>query len=105
MKYDRRYKIDILQQSITQDEYGAPAGTWEPIFTGLWASKAPILGNEYFTAQATQTKVEVKFECEYTNGITNAMRLQCDDEIYEILSAIDVKGLNRDLLLYCKKVI
>ena len=71
---------------------------------GIWASKDPLLGNEYFNALATNTKVAVKFNMRYVPGITNDMRIRHGDEIYEILSAVNVKGLNRELLCYCRLV-
>lgn len=100
---DYREKIDFLARSDGQDDYGEPNGTWET-FKTVWASKEPILGNEYLTALTTDTKVEVKFNCRYVEGITNEMRIQHGAEVYEILSAINVKSLNRELLCYCKLV-
>lgn len=104
MKYDRRNKISFLQPSGTQNEYGEVVEGWTPFKDGIWASKLPLLGNEYFAAEQVQSKVEVKFECQYMAGVTNAMRIRDSEGDYEVLSAINVKGLNRDLLCYCKKV-
>ncbi|MDD4431692.1 MAG: phage head closure protein [Bacteroidales bacterium] len=98
-----RHKIDFLQRTTGQDDYGEPYGTWE-IFKTVWASKEPLLGNEFFTAFTTDTKVEVKFNMRFVEGITNEMRIQHGTEVYEILSAINVKSLNRELLCYCKLV-
>lgn len=101
---DYRHKIDFLQRSNGYDDYGEPIDTWTNFKTGIWASKEPLLGNEYFNALTTDTKVEVKFNMRYVEGITNEMRIQHGEEVYEILSAINVKGLNRELLCYCKLV-
>ena len=49
-------------------------------------------------------KVEVKFNMRYIEGITSEMRIKHGLEIYEILSAVNVKSLNRELLCYCKLV-
>lgn len=100
---DKRQKIQFLKRVTGHDKYGEPYDTWEIVKT-VWASKEPILGNEYFASLTTNTKVEVKFNCRYTPGITNTMRIKHGDEMYEILSAINVKSLNRDLLCYCKLV-
>lgn len=100
---DYRHKIDFLARFETQNEYGEPSETWE-VYKTVWASKEPILGNEYFTALTNNTKVEVKFNCRFVDGITNDMRIQHGNEVYEILSVINVKGLNRELLCYCKLV-
>lgn len=101
---DYRHKIDFLQRSTGQDDYGEPVDTWEVYESGIWAAKDPILGNEYFVSLTTDTKVEVKFNMRYVDGITNDMRIQHGQEVYEILSAINVKSLNRELLCYCKLV-
>lgn len=101
---DYRHKIDFLQRVKGRDEYGEPYDEWEPFREGIWASKDPLLGNEYFNALTANTKVEVKFNMRFIPDITNEMRIKHNDEIYEILSAINVKGLNRELLCYCKLV-
>ena len=100
---DYRHKITFMQLITDFDDFGAPVNTWET-FKEIWASKDPLLGNEYFTALTTDTKVEVKFNMRYIDGITNDMRLQHGNELYEVLSAINVKGMNRELLCYCKLV-
>ncbi len=100
---DRRQRIQFLKRTKEHDKYGEPLDIWETV-KAVWASKEPILGNEYFAALTTNTKVEVKFNCRYTPGITNDMRIKHGNEVYEILSAINVKTLNRDLLCYCRLV-
>lgn len=98
-----RKRISFKKRSSGQDEYGDPIDTWI-IYKSAWASKKPILGNEYFAALTTDTKVEVKFNCRYMAGITDEMRIYHGDEIYEILSAIDVDSMHQELLCYCKLV-
>lgn len=101
---DYRHKIDFLQRKSGRDDYGEPVDTWKPFKEGIWASKDPLLGNEYFNALTADTKVEVKVNMRYIPGITNEMRIQHGDEVYEILSVVNVRGLNRELLCYCKLV-
>ncbi len=101
---DYRHKIDFLQRESGRDDYGEPVDTWKPFKEGIWASKDPLLGNEYFNALTADTKVEVKVNMRYIPGITNEMRIQHGDEVYEILSVVNVRGLNRELLCYCKLV-
>lgn len=98
-----RFKIGFLSPPTGQDVYGAPTGSWT-VYKTVWASKSPILGNDYFTALTTDTKVEVKFNCRYTPGITNKMRIQHGTETYEILSAIDVMSMHKELICYCRLV-
>ncbi len=99
-----RHKIDFLHWSGGQDDYGESVDVWEVFKGGVWASNNQLLGNEYFTASTTDSKVEVKFNARFVSGITNKMRIRHGQEIYEILSAVNVKSLNRELLCYCKLV-
>lgn len=104
MNIDRRNKINFLKRANGQDEYGDPVETWEIVHEGIWSSKDPILGNEYFAGLTNETKVDVKFNTRYMPGVENDMRIQHGNEVYDILSAINVKSLNRELLCYCKMV-
>ncbi len=101
---DYRHKIDFLHLVKKRDEYGEYIEDWDIFKEGIWASKDPLLGNEYFTALTLDSKVEVKFNMRFVPGITNEMRIKHGEEIYEILSSINVKSLNRELLCYCKLV-
>jgi SPP1 family predicted phage head-tail adaptor len=100
---DYRYRIQFLKNTGGKDGYGDPVDNWTP-YKSAWASKEPILGNEFFAALTAGNKVEVKFNCRYISGVTNAMRIQHGTEVYEILSAIDVKSLRHELLCYCRLV-
>lgn len=104
MAADKRAKISFLSPPTGQDSYGGPTGSWTAVYTGIWASKEPILGNEYFSAQAVQSQVACKFRCQYLSSVTNTMKIQHGTEYYQILDAINVKNYNRELLCYCKKV-
>lgn len=103
-KRDYRHKINFLKKVPGYDGYGEPVDDWIPFEEGVWASKDPLLGNEYFNALTLDTKVEVKFNMHFLKGVTNEMRIQHGVEVYEILSAINVQSLNRELLCYCKLV-
>lgn len=108
---DYRHKIDFIQIKLDEngkplkDEYGELLDEWEVFKAGIWASKDPLIGNEFFTALTTDSKVEVKFNMRYVPGITSEMRIKHGNEIYEIIGPpVNVKGLNRELLCYCRLV-
>lgn len=101
---DMRNIINIKQRVDNYNSFGEHTDTWEIVFADIFASKEPLLGREYFSAEATQSSVEMKFRTFYFDGVKNEMRIECDGETFEILSAINVKSLNRELLMYCKKV-
>lgn len=102
---DYRHKIDFLHRVKGRDEYGEPYDDWDDFKTGIWASYDPLLGNEFFTAQTTDNKVEAKFNMRYIPGVTSEMRIRFNGQEYEIIGQpVNVKGLNRELLCYCKLV-
>lgn len=106
MRADMRNKITIKRKIDAQNDYGEPIQNYEDFKANIFASKEPILGNEFFSALATQNKVEVKFRMHYFEGVKSDMRVCDNDGTYEIIGdPINVKNLNRELLLYCKKVI
>lgn len=104
MRADMRFKITIKRLDTTLNEYGERDNGWVDVVTDIWASKETLLGKEYFSAEQIQSNVEIKFRCYYIPGIDKTMRVYNEGDVYEILSVIDPKGLNRELLLYCKKV-
>ena len=102
---DYRHKIDFMQRLTDRDDYGEPIDSWEIYKSGIWASRDPLIGNEFFTAFTTDNKIEVKFNMRYVDGITSDMRIKHGDKNYEILGQpVNVKGLNRELLCYCRFV-
>ncbi|MCE5226702.1 MAG: phage head closure protein [Porphyromonadaceae bacterium] len=99
-----RFAINILKHITGQDDYGDPLDQWA-IFKTVRASKEPVLGNEFYSAQTTENKVEVKFNMRYFDGITSEMRIQHGVDIYEIVGPpIDVKSAHKELLCYCRLV-
>lgn len=105
MKIGRmRYRITIQSPPATKNTFGEMTGSWTT-FATVWASKEPLLGNEYFAAESAQSKVEVKFRIRYRSGVTNTMRVVEGSDTYDILSVVDVMGLKREMLIYAKKVV
>lgn len=98
-----RHRIAILQREPGKDDYGEPNGSWV-VYKELWASKDPVLGNEYFAALTQDTKIDVKFCTRFAEGITDAMRIKHGLELYDIASVIDIGSLHKELLYYCKLV-
>ena len=102
---DYRHKIDFLQKIKGYDKYGEPIDDWEVSKGGIWASYDPLLGNEFFAALTTDNKVEAKFNMRYIDGIASEMRIRFNGNDYEILGQpVNVRGLNRELLCYCRLV-
>ena len=90
-------------------QYDANAATpietqdWKTLCTA-WASKEPILGNEFYAAEQAQSDVKIKFRTDYISTVTDFMRIVHGSETYDIRSAINVKSQNKELLMYCSEV-
>lgn len=98
-----RRKIEILQLVDGQNEYGESQRVWQA-FKSPFASAEPLLGREFFAAEAAQSKVEIKFRLRYTPGIETTMRIRHRGSDYEILSVVNVEDRDREMLLYARKV-
>lgn len=85
-----------------RDGYGEPTGNYDE-FKKSWAKKFDLTGTDFYAAQTSDTKIEVKFNCCYVSGVTKDMRIQHGTEIYEIIGTpIDVDYAHRELMIYCK---
>ncbi len=100
-RFNRR--IEFLSPPVTKNDYGELTGEWE-LYKSVMASKEPILGKELFAALTNDTRIEVKFRARYTRGVTDVMRIRQGNEVYEIISVIDVDDMHKELLCYCKLV-
>ena len=96
---DQRVSIDRLQQG--QDEIGQPFTTWTPLFTA-WAAVEPLAGREWFAAGGGQSEVTTRIRLRYRPGLTSADRVIHEGREYGIVSVIDYKSGNRDLVLMCR---
>ncbi|MDF2510465.1 MAG: head-tail adaptor protein [Herbinix sp.] len=97
-------RISFLEKVPGQDDYGDPIDVWN-LFKSAWAKKFDLIGTDFYAAQTSDTKIEVKFTCRYTKGITKYMRVQHGSDIYEIVGVpIDVDDEHAQLLIYCKAV-
>lgn len=99
-----RHSITIRKQDTTRNSFGERVTTWIDVAI-VRAAKEPLLGNQYFQAEALQSKVEVKFQCRYFAGVDNTMRVYNDGLLYEILSVVDVEGRHREMVIYAKKLV
>lgn len=104
MRRDRRNKVSILKKTYKKNSFGENINETTVVYENIWSSKEPLLGNEFFSAEKVNSKVEVKFNMQFINGVTNEMLVKDNTGVYEIISAINVKELNRELLIYAKKI-
>ena len=99
---DQRVTVERLQGGV--DELGQPLpDTWAPLFT-CWAAVEPLVGREYIAAQAAVSEVTAKIRMRFRPWMTAEDRVIHDGTIYNIVSVIDVRSENRELVLMCKAV-
>jgi SPP1 family predicted phage head-tail adaptor len=97
---DQRISVERLQGGV--DELGQPLpDTWAPLFT-CWAAVEPLTGREYLAAQAAVSEVTAKIRMRFRPWMTAEDRVIHDGTIYNIVSLIDVRSENRELVLMCK---
>ena len=96
---DQRVTVERLEQG--QDEYGGPLTTWATVFT-TWAAVEPLAGREYIAAAAAQSEVTTRIRLRYRPGMTSADRVTHEGREFNIVSVIDYKSGNRELVLMCR---
>jgi len=98
-----RHKVEIQLSIDTRDEFGAVSGqTWHP-FCYMWASIEPLSGREYFAAAQAQSEVSHKITMRYKSGIKPHYRILWNDRVFDILSILNIREENRELVLYCSE--
>ena len=99
---DQRISVERLQGGV--DELGQPLpDTWAPLFT-CWAAVEPLTGREYLAAQAAVSEVTAKIRMRFRPWMTAEDRVIHDGTIYNIVSVIDVRSENRELVLMCRAI-
>lgn len=104
-----RHRITIEALDPTPDGYGdtAPDETdglvWEPLIT-RWAAVEPLVGREYYKAQAEGSKATHWVRMRKVT-VSPKNRLRWGSRILNILSVQEVEGRNRETRLLCEEVL
>ena len=64
----------------------------------------PLVGREFLAAASIQAEGLVKFTIRYRSDITTAMRLIHDGEPWNMTSIQNIRGRNREALIYAKRL-
>ena len=97
---DQRISVERMQGGV--DELGQPLpDTWAPLFT-CWAAVEPLVGREYIAAQAAVSEVTARIRMRFRPWMTAEDRVIHEGTVYNIVSLIDVRSENRELVLMCK---
>ena len=103
MRDDMRHRITLLKYATVKDEEGIQTKKWVP-FKTIWASRQNLHGREFFAAQQVNSSASVKFKTRYIKDITNDMRIQHGDDIFNIVYIDNIKNLNREVEFLCELV-
>lgn len=99
-----RHRIDIEQQTTTEDTFGATTDTWS-LWTTLWASIEPLSGRELLAAQQVQADITHRVRFRYVSGVTAKMRVVYGSRIFNILSVANPEERNREIVLQCRELV
>lgn len=93
-------KIEFLTFTLGQDpDDGSPIESWDT-FAYAFAKVEPLVGREFWAAQAVQAEKTVKFTLRWRGDLTPAMRIVFDGKTYKITSIQNIRSANRELLIY-----
>lgn len=94
-------RVTLERVTLTQGEIGQPIQTWAPLLD-VWAAVEPLNGREFFAASSVQSEVTTKIRIRYRPGITSADRVNHGGVLHNILSTINARSGDRELILMCK---
>jgi len=95
-----QHRITIESQVTTQDPMtGEIVTTWQT-FAQPFAKVEPLVGRELFAAQQVLAAAPVKFTMRYLPDLDASMRIRWQGAPYNITSIANVKGRNRETLIY-----
>lgn len=93
-------KITFREVQQTQDpETGDIIEEWVDL-KSVFAKVEPLVGREFFAAQAVQAESITKFTSRFIDGINAAMRIAFDGVEYNIKSIQNIRSGNRETLIY-----
>src|ERR1700722_14538701 len=99
-----RYKVDVLSDVGTPDDYGEPSFT--TILTGLFADVQDLRGFELIRAQKVAAKATHYVTIRYNTTVTANMRLMFDgNRLYYIWAILDEFAPRKTwMVLYCEEL-
>lgn len=84
-----RHRIEIQEQTQTEDAAGQPIRTWTTVFT-RWGEISPLRGKEKVEAEQVKSKTNVKIRLRYCAVLTTEYRLKHGGKFYNIESIVNV---------------
>jgi len=82
---------------------GYPTEAWTQVGEASFAKMEPLVGREFLAAAAMQAQGLVKFTIRHRDDIDTTMRLVHDGEAWNMTSIQNIRGRNRENLIYAKR--
>lgn len=77
-------RLITIQQDTGSDSTGEHVPSWET-YRQVWAGIKPKSGSERYEAEMLTATNQVIFVIRYDSGVTEAMRISYESEIYDII--------------------
>lgn len=100
-----RHRITAERQVTTKDAAGQINDTWTVLFTRM-ADLEPVSGREYFNASGERAEITTQIRVRYdaaTASLKPYDRILHGSTAYDVMSVINVRERNRELLIMAKR--
>lgn len=97
-------RIDIQIYGEIENDIGEVTKGWST-YKKLWANKSLLRNSNNYVLDKENIEYSYRFKIRYRTDITEAMRIVCNDVIYDIKHVNSIKELNKyetniDCILY-----
>ncbi len=93
----------IIQEPVNLDSNYGDIQAWVK-HAIVRASVEPLSGKRYFEANQYNHHISTQIRIRFLSSITNKMRVIYQDKTLEIISIVNVREENKELLILCSEV-
>lgn len=95
-------QISLQQKLELKNDAGDIVKSWAEL-SKTWARKIDLSGRELEAAMSISQEITVKFLVRYREGVVHGMRILLGGESYHVIAALDKKGNQDELQIYCSR--
>lgn len=93
--------VSLQRRAAGQGPRGQALEQWDTVEASIWAGVEPLRGRDYFAAGQMQSPADVLVIMHWRAGVEPGMRIVDGDDVYEIVTPVDVGGRRITLELMC----
>lgn len=97
---EMKNKIDIQEKTSN----GPFQESYITVVSNIWAKKEQLAGSQLVQALGESNKIPCNFIIRRNDKITNKMYVKCNDQMYDIVSAIPLGGNDTYTILTCFEI-